>query len=35
LENTLIAFFRPRGETHKANILEKFFPGLFPHKEDK
>jgi diadenylate cyclase len=35
LENILIAFFRPHGESHKANVLEKFFPGLFPRKEDK
>jgi diadenylate cyclase len=35
LENILIAFFRPHGEVHKANILEKLFPGLFSKKEDK
>jgi len=35
LENILIAFFRPRGETHKANMFEKLFPGLFTKKEDK
>jgi len=35
LENILIAFFRPHGETHKPNILERLFPGLFAKKEDK
>lgn len=35
LENILTAFFRPNGETHKPNLLEKIFPGLFPRKEDK
>lgn len=35
LENILIAFFRPNGEIHKSNPLEKIFPGLFPRKEDK
>lgn len=35
LENILIAFFRPHGDTHKNNPLERFFPGLFPKKEDK
>jgi len=35
LENILIAFFRPHGETPKNNLLEKFFPGLFTKKEDK
>ncbi len=35
LENILIAFFRPHGETHKPNIFERFLPGLFTKKEDK
>jgi diadenylate cyclase len=35
LENILIAFFRPHGETGKSNPLERIFPGLFPRKEDK
>ena len=35
LENILTAFFRPHDEGHKANIFERFFPGLFPRKEDK
>ena len=35
LENILIAFFRPHSETHKTNIFEKLFPGLFSKKEDK
>jgi hypothetical protein len=35
LENILIAFFRPRGEAHKANIFERLLPGLFSKKEDK
>lgn len=35
LENILIAFFRPHGETPKNNLLEKIFPGLFTKKEDK
>jgi diadenylate cyclase len=35
LENILLAFFRPRGETHKANIFERLLPGLFSKKEDK
>jgi diadenylate cyclase len=35
LENILIAFFRPHGETSKSNPLERIFPGLFPRKEDK
>jgi diadenylate cyclase len=35
LENILIAFFRPHGETHRASIFERLFPGLFTKKEDK
>ena len=35
LENILIAFFRPHGEVHKANMFERLFPGLFSKKEDK
>ena len=35
LENILIAFFRPHGETRKANIFERLLPGLFSKKEDK
>jgi hypothetical protein len=35
LENILIAFFRPHGETYKGNVLERLFPGLFSKKEDK
>ena len=35
LENILIAFFRPHGETHKPNIFERLLPGLFAKKEDK
>jgi diadenylate cyclase len=35
LENILIAFFRPHGETKKTNILERLLPGLFSKKEDK
>jgi len=35
LENILIAFFRPHGETRKLNLLERILPGLFPKKEDK
>jgi diadenylate cyclase len=35
LENILTAFFRPNGEAHKPNLLERFLPSLFPRKEDK
>ena len=36
LENILIAFFRPHGETHKANIFERLFRLVYsPQKEDK
>jgi diadenylate cyclase len=36
LENILIAFFRPRGETRKTSIFERLLPGLFSKKkEDK
>jgi diadenylate cyclase len=35
LENILTAFFRPHDEGRKTNIFERFFPGLFPRKEDK
>ena len=35
LENILIAFFRPQGDMHKANIFQRLFPGLFSRKEDK
>ncbi len=35
LENILTAFFRPNGESHKSNVLERIFPGLFPRKVDK
>ena len=35
LENILIAFFHPSGETPKLNFFERFFPGLFGRKEDK
>jgi diadenylate cyclase len=35
LENILIAFFRPNGETRKSNIIERLLPGLFTKKEDK
>jgi diadenylate cyclase len=35
LENILIAFFRPNGNTHKANIFKRIFPGLFSPKGDK
>ena len=35
LENILIAFFRPHGETRKPNILERLLPALFSRKEDK
>jgi diadenylate cyclase len=35
LENILIAFFRPNGEGHKANLFERMLPGLFSKKEDK
>jgi diadenylate cyclase len=35
LENILIAFFRPHGETYKTNVIERLFPGLFVKKEDK
>jgi diadenylate cyclase len=35
LENILIAFFRPHGETRKPNMFERLFPGLFSRKGDK
>jgi diadenylate cyclase len=35
LENILMAFFRPNGESHKPNLFERFLPGLFRRKEDK
>jgi len=35
LENILTAFFRPNGELHKSNLLERIFPGFFPRKVDK
>jgi len=35
LENILIAFYRPNGETLKPNFFERIFPGLFPRKVDK
>jgi len=35
LENILIAFFHPHGEAHKANIVERLFPGSFSKKGDK
>ena len=34
LENILIAFFRPQGETRKSSIFERLFPGLFPPNKD-
>jgi diadenylate cyclase len=34
LENILIAFFRPHGQTSRPNFLERFLPGLFTRKED-
>jgi diadenylate cyclase len=35
LENILLAFFRPQGETQKASVIERLFPGLFSRKKDK
>jgi diadenylate cyclase len=35
LENILTAFFRPNGEIRRSNLLERYFPGLFPRKEVK
>jgi diadenylate cyclase len=35
LENILTAFFRPHGDTKKANLFERMFPGLFSHREDR
>jgi diadenylate cyclase len=35
LENILIAFFRPHGDSQKSNLFERLFPGLFSKKEDK
>lgn len=35
LENILTAFFRPHGETQKANLFERMLPGLFSRREDK
>ena len=35
LENILMAFFRPNGVTHKPNVFERIFPGLFTRREDK
>jgi len=35
LENILTAFFRPHGETQKANLLERMLPGLFSRREDR
>jgi diadenylate cyclase len=34
LENILIAFFRPNGQTSKPSFFERFLPGLFTRKED-
>jgi diadenylate cyclase len=34
LENILIAFFRPNGTTRSSNLITRFFPYLFPRKED-
>jgi diadenylate cyclase len=34
LENILVAFFRPNGGTSRNNIITRFFPYLFPRKED-
>jgi diadenylate cyclase len=35
LENILMAFFRPNGISHKPNVFERIFPGLFTRREDK
>lgn len=35
LENILLAFFRPNGGARNPTWYERFFPGLFPRKEDK
>jgi diadenylate cyclase len=35
LENILMAFFRPNGVSHKPNVFERIFPGLFTRREDK
>lgn len=34
LENILIVFFRPEGFPSKGNLIERFFPYLFPRKEE-
>ncbi|MGE5251083.1 MAG: diadenylate cyclase CdaA [Bacteroidota bacterium] len=34
LENVLIAFFRPNGSSGERNMLARFFPYLFPRKEE-
>jgi len=35
LENILTAFFRPNGETHKPNLLERLFPNFFSRNVEK
>ncbi len=35
LENILMAFFRPNDISHKPNVFERIFPGLFTRREDK
>ncbi len=35
LENILLAFFRPQGETQKVSVIERLFPGLFSRKKEK
>ena len=34
LENILIAFFRPNGGSSKSNMISRFFPYLFPRKDE-
>jgi diadenylate cyclase len=34
LENILIAFFRPNGGTSRSNVFTRFFPYIFPRKEE-
>lgn len=35
LENILIAFFRPNGQTSRSSFFERFLPGIFSRKEDQ
>jgi diadenylate cyclase len=35
LENILLAFFHPQGETERSNVFQRIFRGMFPRREDK